>query len=134
MREFFRSWQRCVGFGLLLVGLALTGLWIHSWAVCDVMLIPVGQRQSYLISLDGTVYWWGATIDKPRWYADSIGDPFTKIREQLDEERRVIQQIKGARLTEWRIPYWSVAIPLVLVTALLILWPQRSNQCGNRLS
>jgi len=111
MGDFFRPWRRKAGCVLLVMALPLMALWVRS----DILFDQIFVRGNLLLSNSGCIVWnwqgWGGPDSHiTHWYSDTAS-PFSE------------DWYIGADGV--RLPYWSIIIPLTLLSAVLILWPQR---------
>jgi len=147
MSEFFRGWKRKVGVATLIVACVFAALWVRGQTIKDVYQFGSGEGPFFntLVSsrfglmwlryqaTDGTTYSWN-----PGWFEVPI-DATTTLH---SGECRLIYDIQW-RLTWWgfdfcnsakgdqihavhrNIPYWSIVIPLTLISAWLLLGKPR---------
>jgi hypothetical protein len=120
MREFFHGWRRKIGCLALVMACIVSVLWVRSLLIEDVVVFFNGFRHQTVDSLNGDVYWdsqieWTFDPGWFTWFTYDLRDP----------------RLLEASLASWeggesmRIPYWSVAVPLTLLSAYLILWKPR---------
>lgn len=116
MREFFKGWRRKLGCVTLVLVLPILALWIRSFTCFD----QIAAGGNLVISNSGCMVWnwmgWGgpdATITD--WYT-GIASPFGE---------------------DWyfgsdgvRFPYWSIVIPLTLLSSWLLLSRPRQIQAA----
>ncbi len=135
MREFFHGWRRKFGVVTLVIACALAGIWIRSRAVEDVAAFTISDRLHMITSSCGRLTWWACNgTGGPRhwleWTADAIEQPVPRDREHWvvatyfvpgsdDPERN--------RVSYWTLRYYSIAIPITLLSAYLILWKPRKK-------
>lgn len=136
MREFFRGLKRKVGVVTLVMAFLVLGWWCRSLPTFDEIVTPMGNhtwfglisiRQSLVLEKDsgGSLLRWGL----PR----ATSFPWTEI-DPLDS--RVtwywtscgfgIGEVPSTPLillpvTIFMVPYWSILIPLTLLSAWLLL-------------
>jgi hypothetical protein len=145
MREFFYGWRRKAGVVSLVMAVAVMGMWARSFVVveqlrvsaCSVASIrgtvaavrstlpqasPQPTYSKYLVSEIASFKpdengnypdWWGGVEVDQRW--DLAGFHFGRRR--IDQDQQSIIQLG--------FPYWSLALPLTLLSAYLILWKPR---------
>jgi hypothetical protein len=100
MKEFFKGWRRKLGVVTLLMACVFMAGWL---------VIPGSWFEDETVGLDFTISA-GATGFSVNWqgFSSTFG---------LSSE------------FEWLIPYWSVTIPLTLISLWLLLSkPRKSNQ------
>lgn len=125
MRDFFRGWRRKAGMATLVVALALTGMWYRSLMYFETCFWSVGTTQLGFASnygqfsigvakhSDTTPFEYRSmTMKEPvhhstgLWSFDFIG------LDSLADTHRKSQPI---------IPYWSIVLPLTILSAYLLL-------------
>jgi hypothetical protein len=152
MREFFRGWRRKAGCVLLLMALIVWSCWLRSLIVSDLVMLNQGTTivrsapndLALLLSPAAD----GAEWSSPRWISITNGplDPQPKDWTWQFCGFRYGHQLKGKATTTtthpdgrvvteeieyiahehvWVIPYWSIANPLTVFSAYLILWKPR---------
>lgn len=131
MRESFNGWRRKVGCITLLLCVLLITTWIRSLVIGDRIWVPAGNRLHEVISADGMLYWWAYSETpqpaSPKWDAMTFSTPRQGMK-ALGNHRVFHQKLAGSGFAEWTVPYWSIATPLVLLSAYLILVkPQRKK-------
>ncbi len=125
MRAFFKGWRRKAGCVTLLMSLMLIVGWMRSYCVLDRVEIDIGARRLKITSFHQKIYCfrvdghglgiqWG-TKKFPRY---EVGE---QIARALDDT--LAQSSSGCIL-----PYWSLACPLTLLSAHLILWKPRKQE------
>jgi len=151
MGEFFRGWKRKLGCVTLLMALVFMTLWVRSFEA-DYL---VCYKQRCLISVNGGLIFESPTqpssIQSNRFLFLSrnlkkykfIAAPFEaptpedKWRRQwagfvIAEYDVAVTLANGTVLLEtnrfYRVPYWSLTVPLTLISAFLLLSkPRQSN-------
>ncbi|MBS0205692.1 MAG: hypothetical protein JSS49_22550 [Planctomycetes bacterium] len=138
MREFFHGWRRKAGLTTLVVAMMLSGAWMRSYHLPDSL---GDSRNPWLISHDGNLVW--VSQSGPHkypqvwdWYRFYTTDPvifaqgFRPAFEWKCVRQRGFVVLEFGRHEFWgyavnwlRIPYWTIALPLTLLSAYLILWP-----------
>lgn len=155
MHTFFHGWRRKAGVITLMVACGLMGMWIRSLVCCDSLRFDLGVgRTARLTSanqslglvmqfsedlnwIEGTV----ATTDcLPAWESTSITERGAFEDEGIDWDYRWHGFGRGRKLSfsglvfwsdiqyqYWVLPCWSVAPPLTLLSAYLMLWKPRKR-------
>ena len=148
MGEFFRGWRRKVGVVTLLMACVLMAGWIRSLTHFEGVSLPVERMPNhFFVSWDSSLVWLtenaGVTGPYPRFKSRSITGVDDRIFESPHfqwrwkycgfgsgvgvDEIKVGNRIEQNTLTV--VPYWSVTIPLTLITAFLLLSkPRQSTQ------
>jgi len=103
----FESPQRQAGCLILMLACLLTGGWVRSCAISDVVSVPW-----YEIGSSGGGVWCSTTLSRP-WEWNS-----RKVRPRDWNYHGNYWQFDEGR---WALPYWSLVLPLSLCAACLIL-------------
>lgn len=149
MREFFKGRRRKVGVATLVLACALTGAWLRSLIIRDEITVHGNPRHTG-VSMDGFVTWsrfapdgteieltWTAKEITPKvrnecrrhgtydWKWEYSGFLFGTMTTELHWWSRGMT----FTITEhyWQVPYWSLSVPLTLLSAYLILWQPRQR-------
>jgi hypothetical protein len=91
MREFFRGWRRKAGLVMLAMALVLFVAWMRSFANQENVTVHRAPSWDYIVH---------SRDGRLYWMRD---------------------QISYGRFELWSIPYWSLVLPLTLLSAWLIL-------------
>jgi hypothetical protein len=131
VRAFFKGWRRKVGCVTLMVSLALVGAWIRSSRVFDHISFAIGNRQYEIRSIGNHVWWrsWEPVRLKPDWSSSSLlsKERVTDLSAKVDGEYRMMRGLVRLRFALWNADYWSITMPLTLLSAYLILWKPRKK-------
>jgi len=143
MREFFRGWRRKTGCVTLLVACLLTGGWVRSLTRHDGINYRTGQQSDQrLISFQSAVHWcWleGSadlhlfpTID---WYSFPhatnlmVNHPQRTWRwSYAGFGMHDFTYAGNATFTVLVIPYWSIVLPLIVLSAWLLFSKSRPQK------
>ena len=147
MGEFFKPWRRKIGVVLLLISCAAMTGWVRNYFIRDSFNLPTGDSSS-LQFISGyqclnLVAMWSSIPDKEmasfRIYRHKVTEgvgihageymlagspsPFRPKWPRFgDGNRNTILMI-------FSLPYWSITIPLTLLSAFVLLSkPRKSNQ------
>lgn len=136
MREFFRGWRRKLGVVTLGLALLVMGWWIRSLYSTDGMTISCEKECTLyqLVSIDSSLAWkhsdWSANRSIPIIPLWETVEAF-KLDEVVLSPGTVrfrwwgfyiVDLVFPERTTRWWIvPYWSIVIPLTLLSAFLLL-------------
>jgi hypothetical protein len=125
MGECFRGWRRKAGLVTLAMASVLTVGWMRSYVVHDELFIPNLHSHHYVGSDSGrlcwerTLYgaltreqWWGCEPRPVSW--DSSGVPSTT------DSLASFQFGRRDGIEWWTMPFWSLVLPLALLSAWLI--------------
>ena len=150
MREFFHGWRRKVGCVTLVMACAFMAGWVGS--VQNYYVIECYPGESTMIRLNS----WDGNLSCVHFIFSraekfTIWPPFnasTEVVESFGNEYSFDNQFTKTRWV-WRIghtgiaasfdkesdsitaavtPYWSITIPLTLLSAYLILWPGKRTE------
>ncbi|WP_029246751.1 hypothetical protein [Schlesneria paludicola] len=148
MREFFRGWKRKLGVVTLVMACMLAILWVRSLCVWDGLQFCSGKdSMENFVSVDQSLIWGRLHIENHElasmtmfhvmksdympldaclkrmalnctWYGPGFGVGAPPLELRLDW---------GFRSTYWIIPYWSLVIPLTLLSACLLFSKPRAT-------
>ena len=149
MGEFFKGWRRKAGLVTLAMACALMVGWVRSSVVCDQLFIPLRASGLWTASVKGQLGCvrhtdWHEPIE---WYsADTSVFPDITIFDEIHHLDSATSQWShfgfrfgagriptptGGAIQQWDsfqfcyIPYWSLVLPLTLLSAWLILGKRR---------
>lgn len=147
MREFFNGWRRKVGCVALVMVLFLAFGWIRSQTVADAFSNSFAPGSTaMLLSVDGCVAWSvydSGDYRRPRWEVTPRSELVGIAKEpmiawhwqwlgfRIGKVHNLISLIPfsqipaGAVVT---IPYWSLILPLTLLSAYLLVWKPRKRR------
>lgn len=149
MGEFFKGWKRKLGVATLLMALAFTAAWMRSRFYSDGLSIQVGSKQQHWIISDNFGLYWTALFNRTARDPDSFFPIEPRIlSEYVDpqENSSVLPDLGWrwhcgdfhfAQRDVWQqnadqytimIPYWSLVLPLTLLSAYLLLSKPRSKK------
>ena len=153
MREFFRSWRRKVGVVTLAMACVFMVVWVRSELTYDSVFVNRGKVSYRILTHDSafTFLRFQSTSREfafdplPVWTSTDFGDrkrmPFDDMQ-GMDIDWRVdcFGFHFGAGLSKDRlklepdaylniavVPYWSITIPLTLISLWLLLFKPRSS-------
>lgn len=144
MRDFFRGWKRKVGVVTLILAVVLTGEWARNFRFRDLVLIQSGKRTIHEVEFSTNGVSWAtqrwddpdyfgmrkwfelrtlsyieSTYFSPRfavkWHKSWFGFHFASIGNS--------PFFVGEQLV-CTLPYWSIVLPLAILSALLLLSKQ----------
>jgi len=146
MGDFFKGWRRKIGVVTLLMALVAMGGWIRSQFIGDSMWFDntFGRLHFGLASTQSDILIASSIDDGSQLrssfpkFATTEADGFQEnLDRQFEWHWRVLgfghgESIRGLRSPRgfqiWAIPYWSIVIPLTLLTAYLLLAKPRPNK------
>ena len=132
MGEFFKGWRRKAGLVTLVMACLLMVAWMRSYGRYDEVRFSL-----HSISSDGGALLWGRHVPATGrrhildtsenahvaafvWYRDWGG---------FRSEHRIFTQPNVfSEHNSWTIPYWSLVLPLTLLSAWLILVTPRNEK------
>lgn len=146
MKEFFHGWRRKAGLVTLVMALILAVAWMRSYFFNDEVLVPRGQSTYFLDSAHARIGWGRTTPSHPSARTELHSFNMTKMnvldsRESCDlqvcwrwagfrfELGTLRHQASRIEIETWMVPYWSLVLPLTLLSAYLILWNPRKRSC-----
>ncbi len=141
MGEFFQGWRRKTGLALLALALLLMGVWVRSTVVEDQLAINWLGRLHWFHSFNGTVAWKQYTpwIQAKSFVLYERESPPTDHTDHWDNDDDDVDWSWKWRACEFEfragtfskpfwgdirlriIPYWSLVLPLTLLSAFLII-------------
>ena len=146
MREFFHGWRRKAGVAALVIACVLMGAWVRSRIIEDVVFFLIGKTTPVLLfSTQGYIVW-GQVVNldlqdprghPPHWSTETL-DPRSGSRQPLFSENpgftwrwwicAVVEDVTPlGRFSFFIISYWSLIMPLSVLSAYLILWTPRKR-------
>jgi hypothetical protein len=136
MHTFFLGWRRKAGIITLVMALAMMGVWIRSLTTRDVIQLPVLGRLFYGISAGSKIHLHrphsNVSHKRVEWTCHEFDpDPegLAAFRDSLSGCAVPVWDWTGFVLSSevWRIPYYSIVIPLAFLSSYLILWKPRKR-------
>ena len=151
MGDFFKPWRRKIGVVTLSMALVATVGWVRSLSRSDVFSIPSAEHQSEILHSGGNFIAWVSYFRDhpsnepifPEWNTFPYSEK-NKIRNAhetagINWNWRVLgfgygtlETKNKTRVTFRIVPYWSVTIPLTLISFWLLL--SKSRQSTRRKS
>ena len=155
MGEFFKGWRRKAGLVTLAMACLLTCAWMRSYMIRECVCIPRRSSDHNIESHGGGLHWYRDTPSIGnggiRWHSESLSTPLISggIGISPISLRRLIGKAEwgwrwagfdfGVVIIEGRIssvrrsdfcivPYWSLVLPLTLLSAWLILVTPRNEK------
>jgi hypothetical protein len=149
MRDFFKPWRRKAG--VLTLGLACLAMvgWVRSQTNLDALFRLNKTNTHELSSYDGSIHWdriWPIVTPRPsRWVyrhngnITHVDNPWEgcKIHWKVEgfgfalsafsRQELVVGLAPPTEFEQWSVPYWSIAIPLTLLSAWLLLSKSRQK-------
>jgi hypothetical protein len=150
VREFFRGWRRKAGLVTLVISVALVGAWMRSAIIADVIQLKHEDSYQFIGSMLGSMRWsrWTSpSVSGPQhsWVPSFVWDSHDANAFQGDafEEAEVdwrwkwlgfeflhatIRRPSGmnGQTSRWSVPYWSLVLPLTVVSAWLLISKPRA--------
>lgn len=154
MKEFFRGWRRKAGCVALVMALVVWSCWLRSLIVCDILMMNDGttiiQSAPNCLALLRSPAAGAAKWSPPTWFSMAIGSSggpspdwtwqfcgfcygyqmkgTATTTTEYPNGRVVTTEVEYvAHEHAWVIPYWSIATPLTLLSAYLLLWKSRKQ-------
>ena len=137
MGEFFKGWRRKIGVLTLVMACVFMGGWVRSSVMIDCLTVSKGWwfGTEYFMSSNGlcawytsiatdfpAIQWRSAYHDDPEYQTTQI--PRTKwswIDYGMSLGDVIDENDYASRLKIWVAPYWSIVVPLTLISAYLLL-------------
>ena len=118
MSEFFKPWRSKSGCVTLMMACGLSIAWLSSDIVND--CVYFGPTYG-ILSDRGCLHWW--RID------EGILPPNRKAQMWINSEGWWVQDLGQIHEVKpvWSVSYWSMTVPLTLLSAYLLLWAPRTK-------
>jgi hypothetical protein len=137
MRTFFHGWRRKAG----VVSLVIALFWAQQWTESHVGGSAINLGRIQFVSLHGrmTLLLMNHGDHIIEWYVLQRDGPASTGNRWLEGRRGIFAGVElgsdvygdGNReldkATWYRVPHWSVVLPLTLLSAYLILWKPRKR-------
>ena len=145
MREFFRGWRRKLGVVTLVVACVFAAGWVRSTIIADEFDYSFNHTSSRIIALlDGHIVWMIFDHVRPT-NVPAIGfyfnEPFQTFDKFYHDKSKTwkwrfcgiavgrAENSGKSEITIFVVSFWSIVIPLTLLSAFLLLSkPRQSNQ------
>lgn len=149
MGEFFWGWRRKLGVVTLGLSCMLTVGWVRSLVELDALALLNAHNSHLVISAEGGISWeriWPIMKTRPsrwlykhneitksnnpyegidvHWNVTGLGFDFRDFA-RLETAAGVAPYTQEYAL--WQIPYWSIVIPLSLISLWLLLFKLRKS-------
>jgi len=144
MSDFFHGWRRKTGCVLLVMAFVLAGLWTRSFYHADQLSYATGKHSveklhsgnGFAVWMSYDVVWdqrfpaieWNWVYPKDAYFNDQGAANGSKMEWQFNwlciGSGKVANNSNRVRF----ISYWSITIPLTLLSAYLLLWPGKRQE------
>jgi hypothetical protein len=142
--SFFKGWRRKVGCASLVIAVGISVMWFRSYVIAEQLHIP-RPNQVWLASNNGAVHW-RRLSPAPDFADHAMSWSRVEIdRSGINESRRWFQHFwswggfsyragpfHGYTIEQWHelvsVPYWSLVLPLVVLTSALFIWKPRPRE------
>lgn len=144
MREFFQGWRRKTGVVALVMACGLMGMWMRSRVIRDEVRIRKDDQNFYFFHSNQSQLSWARireqhpfqfTFNTIHFAADSDGrdlfnsDAFKWHWQACGFEFGEYSYLgTDIDIEFWRVSYWSLAIPLTLLSGYLLLWKPQTRE------
>ena len=151
MGEFFKGWRRKIGLVTLALAMVLMCGWFRSYSASDWLSIHTGEFTiQSLASMDCSLVWGGIDGRESKFVPNihmwHTGEAISIDDDRLHKDGRqrfrwlgfevvdfyeeyyvgdMQPPLATVRSTIWIFPYWSLVLPLTLLSAWLILMKPR---------
>ena len=138
MGDFFKPWRRKIGCVTLLMACLFMAGWVRSISDTDFVHFYCGNNSTALVlSSDRSVVW--TKFHEERSHDEMSFPEWDTTRKKVCFDERFewkwqwggfsVGHCHSESSTVWVIPYWSITIPLMLLSAYLLpSKPRISNQ------
>jgi hypothetical protein len=124
MPDFFRGWKRKLGCVVLLLACAFMAVYLRSCSVLDLLMFSAGRQSMVMfVSRDGAFTWvcWGLSFDEfPSWQTGPLSDTLDPAH-CYDELTDAVGNKPPTSFCLGPISFWSIIIPLTLLSAWMLL-------------
>lgn len=135
MRECFKGWRRKAGVATLGLACVLAVLWVRSLTIADFIAFRVNRQVSYDVFTNDSRLTLERSINADlggesplRWFGYVAADasPLEDNYENVEREWRWLgflftsETRTNPKSRSWSIPFWSIVIPLTLLSAYLL--------------
>jgi hypothetical protein len=155
MGDFFKGWRRRIGILTLVLACVVMGSWLRSQKVVDHIIIRCSETgHESLASVDGRLFWISFNPDRnnfknakmrmvwPKWEAQLSARPGDSLFGNLHTGSsgwqsfgigsgvvtRRFPLLDNVLIKFWIIPYWTIVIPLTLLSALLLFFQSPADR------
>jgi hypothetical protein len=141
MGGFVGSRRLKVACFVLLTATGVTGVWIRSLSIVDLVAFPFHQQQQVLLIEDGCIVWthiWWR-VDHTVWYYGSATagkNAGAHLRwEPFPFDAFFSHDFQPHRIGDgdWSIPLSFIIVPLIVLCACLILWPGKRRPRSSQI-
>ena len=131
MREFFKGWRRKIGCVALVMACAFLCGWVRSLYATDTVIRSVNHTTEGVFSTEGSFGWFKQDhpeiINRSAFWEASVGEFGTISDPTFVWSWNGFSSIESQSGRASSIPYWSIVIPLTLLSAYLIVWKPRQR-------
>jgi hypothetical protein len=146
MREFFRSWKRKIGVLMLVMACVLTAGWLRSLSGLDIIGTPILNQIAIGIESKGSYIGLliaeapNGSVGHPVWhrYTSAQIDGWVRSSPQAVVEVHPLGMIHIgfaespiAFSRNCLVPYWTVTLPIALISAWCLLSKSRAKPATN---
>jgi hypothetical protein len=137
---YFKPWRRKIGIATLLMACLFVGGLIRSHSVRDTVSFWAGRQTPVLLISTSQFILWGKVFLDPgtgstfaHWTTDAVPQPNVVSEISVDDSSQLrwfkIVAIKSSTHSHpfWVISYWSIVIPLTLLSVFLLLTKPRKS-------
>ena len=131
MHIFLHGWRRKAGVVSLVVACVSMGIWFRSTFKGDYLRQERGSISHVFISADGelkSLSWKSSGQLKGNDISLGLSPGFLSKSYTTTVNELTTSNVS---FREFHLPYWSITIPLTLLSAYLILWKPRKCQSPN---
>ncbi|HEY4261698.1 MAG TPA: hypothetical protein VGM98_16120 [Schlesneria sp.] len=121
MKAVFHNWHRKAGVVTLLITLAVTGLWWRSWTTADYFRFRIGDRQHRLSSTKEYGLAWESWNSAKPWSNEFVVD--RSRDDSVVHYRHIVHEVPLVKES----PHLLVVLPLLTISACLLLWKPRDG-------
>ena len=148
MGDFFNGWRRKTGLVTLAMACVFAAGWMRSHIADEMVYFQISPEGTIFESVDGSLFWakckpgsfpdpvgfWQleATSDPNCYYVLEDGDVKWHLRLLgfgVGESSKTMQPQGRRTYSFWCVPYWSIVLPMTLLSAwLIIMKPKKTKE------
>lgn len=127
MGGFFEPWRRKMGVATLLTACLLTGVWMRSFVIEDLLHLQLVTHAYALDSSQGVLSWNSLRTNlldfgEWLWWSKKV-NPNDRNALMAELWPQWPDFLRGTTGKCWEIPYWTLVLPLALFSVSLLLKP-----------
>ncbi len=132
MFAFLHGWRRKLGCVTLVTALLIAGPWLRSYVIVDTFEGAFGPRRHELRSRHGRLTWsaYNPEVVERTWVWRTR--PTSRRDAYVAAFTPPVDFNHPWKMRRWEIHYWTLAVPLTLLSVYLVLWRPGSAATRHR--